>query len=108
MAYLKACKDNRLEGDTDNPIWAYPSTEMKPQAGDIVVQAREGSGATWDSFENKKCHGDVVVAATNAEITVVGGNLSNSVGRRKVPLDGAGKIKAADYFAMIRIGAGVG
>jgi hypothetical protein len=105
--YLAAAKYNRENKQYDNPFWAYRVNELKPEIGDIVIKSRSGSNATFDNFEGRKTHGDIVVEVRAKEMVVIGGNVSNSVSRRIYLLDANGFIKRTgegnDHFAIIRI-----
>lgn len=72
-------------------IWAkqtngkHPFTAVRPQGvsievGDILVNSRANSEATFDNPKGKASHGDIVIAIdrTKNQATVIGGNVSNS------------------------------
>ena len=108
--YVAPAKLNREKGSA-NPFWAFGIDEMRPEAGDIIVRSRANSNATFDNFEFRQTHGDIVVDVRATEITVIGGNAgtgSNTVARREYPLDAAGFVASSggtrnDHFAIVRI-----
>lgn len=107
--YIAWARDNRRH-NRPNPFKAYRVTEIAPQVGDLVCKSRDGSGATYDTVKpGMKTHCDIVVAVEPGRLVTVGGNVSNSVSRTHVPIDGRGFIQHPLYFAIIRLdGGGVG
>ena len=114
--YVAPSKLNRELPSLKNPFWAFAIDETPPQRGDIVVKSREGSRATFNNFEGKVTHGDIVVDVVGANnITVIGGNVSVPGGKegvtvrqRTVPLDANGFVQSTggindDHFAIVRI-----
>lgn len=101
--YTAAAKDNALQNN-NNLFKAYPITQVAPRLGDIVCQDR-GSGATYDNIKpGMATHCDIVTSVQPNSISVVGGNLSDSVSKNTVSTDSSGKITAKNFFAVIRVG----
>ena len=120
--YIAAAKRNREEG-RDNPFRAYRTTERRPQVGDLVCadRPRKGGscgGATYDNIDAgfTPTHCDVVTEVGRGRLTVVGGNVGDSVGRKRVRTDHQGYVipdqGRCRYFAVIGVhdapGAGSG
>lgn len=118
--YAAAAKVNRQMMSTVNPFWTFAINEVEPRVGDIVIKSRNGSGATYATFDAvapngnyvaPETHGDIVVAVSAADITVIGGNSgpgSDTVYRRTFPRDANGFVQSTggandDHFAIVRI-----
>lgn len=107
--YIAAAKRNREEGRGDNPFWALRATEYAPEVGDIVCAERANSGATYENIHEgfRPCHCDIVTRAEAGRLTVIGGNVGDSVGRKTVRLDDDGLIDRQGpqrrFFAIIKI-----
>ena len=101
----------------DQPYRAYPIGAVPLRRGDIVVQWRRGIGdggpdrpVTWrtapriDPFTS---HGDIVVRARAGVAEIVGGNLADTVQRRRLLLAPDGRLRdtaqaRGHWFALIR------
>lgn len=104
--YIAWARDNRRQ-NKPNSFKAYRVTEVAPQVGDLVCKSRDGSGATYDTVKpGMKTHCDIVVAVEPGRLVTVGGNVSNSVSRTHVPIDGRGFIQHPLYFAILRLDGG--
>src|SRR5205085_2388434 len=104
-AYIAFSKHNRIAGNA-NPFKAYRINEAIPKVGDLVCKSRARSGATYDNIRvGMKTHCDVVTGVAPDGLEVIGGNVSNSVLRRKVRVDSAGHVTDPDYFAVIKVDA---
>jgi hypothetical protein len=109
--YVAPSKINRETNSGANPFWAFAIDEERPQEGDIVVRSRAGSRATFNAFEGRRTHGDVVIAVGTSDITVIGGNAggaSNTVARTNYALNADGFVDSTgggddDHFAIVRI-----
>jgi Uncharacterized protein conserved in bacteria (DUF2272)/Mannosyl-glycoprotein endo-beta-N-acetylglucosaminidase/Putative peptidoglycan binding domain len=102
--YISAAKANRIAGNA-NPFKAYRLNEVAPRTGDIICRSRAGSKATYDTIHpSMKTHCDIVVAVKPGALTVVGGNVGNSVKSRTVRTDAVGRVTEPLVFAVIRIG----
>jgi hypothetical protein len=109
-------------GDTAH-LLAFPIGAEPLRRGDIVVQWRAGIGdggrdipVTWDRAEAVDpftSHGDIVVSATDDAAGIIGGNLADTVLRRTLRLDGAGRLADATqlrghWFAALRFAGRTG
>jgi hypothetical protein len=108
----------RRAGDAGTqPYRAYPIDAVPLRRGDIVVQWRTGIGdgapdrpVTWDSasrIDPFTSHGDIVVRAEGGAAEIVGGNLADTVQRRRLALDTDGHLRdtaqtRGHWFALIR------
>jgi hypothetical protein len=103
-SYISAAKANRI-ADNTNPFKAYRLSEVAPRVGDVVCRSRSGSKATYDTIRpGMKTHCDIVVAVKPGELTVVGGNVANSVKNRIIRTDSLGRVTQPLAFAVIRVG----
>jgi hypothetical protein len=99
------------------PYAAFPIGMEPLRRGDIVVQWRAGLGdggrdipVTWDralAIDPFTSHGDIVVSATADGAEIIGGNLADTVMRRHLVLDGAGRLAdptqlRGHWFAALR------
>jgi hypothetical protein len=99
------------------PYAAFPIGAAPLRRGDIVVQWRAGIGdggrdvpVTWESAARIApftSHGDIVVSASGHAAEIVGGNLADTVMRRRLALDGHGRLAdpaqlRGHWFAAIR------
>ena len=114
--YLRDAISRAGEGG-DQPYRAYPIDALPLRRGDVVVQWRHGIGdgapdrpVTWDSaprIDPFTSHGDIVVRAGDGAAEIVGGNLADTVQRRRLALDAGGQLRDAaqvrgHWFALIR------
>ena len=80
--------------------------------GDIVCAERQGADSTWsgvtydnvDDGQFRASHCDVIVNANRNQLTVIGGNVSNSVNQKTIPIDANGLIQHPRIFAVIKVG----
>lgn len=101
--YIKAAKDNRLVNN-ENPFKAYRVNEVRPEVGDLVCKSRAGSGANYENIgPGLATHCDVVVGVQPGELSAIGGNVDDSVGRRPVRIDANGYVNQPGYFAVIKL-----
>lgn len=64
----------------------YPASSQSPQPGNIVCFERDNSGVNWANVDDgnfRAAHCDIVTAKSGNVITVVGGNVSDSVTQRR-------------------------
>ena len=102
--YISAAKANRI-ADNANPFKAYRLNELAPRVGDLICRSRAGSGATYDNIHpGMETHCDIVTAVKPGALTVIGGNVDNSVKRRIVHTDSLGRVIQPLAFAVIRVG----
>jgi peptidoglycan hydrolase-like protein with peptidoglycan-binding domain len=102
--YTAAAKDNTIKNN-NNMFKAYPIDQVSPRVGDLVCKSRAGSGATYSNIRGgMTTHCDIVTNVRPGELSVIGGNVDNSVSQKRVPIDPAGRIRSPSHFAVIRIG----
>jgi subtilisin family serine protease len=108
--YCAAAKRNRVRNERQNPFWLYRVTEYAPQPGDLVCTGRQDSGVTFDNVDDgqfRASHCDVVVEAAPGRLTVVGGNVGDTVGRKLIRVDAAGRVLTdggqRQYYAVLRL-----
>ncbi len=113
--YIAAAKKYREAGDKSK-FWAYRTTEAIAEVGDLVCRDRKPAGketcagTTYDNVSRGGvAHADLVVAInpTNHKMTVVGGNVDNSVKARVVQLTPDGRLPApargaCKYIAILK------
>jgi hypothetical protein len=109
QGYLRAARQNRLTGNASRPFWAYRPTEVVPRRGDMVCASRAGSGATYDNIgdsEFRAAHCDIVTEVRPGELRVIGGNVGQTVGAKRIRTDPDGRLSLdrdqARFFAVIR------
>jgi hypothetical protein len=102
--YVHAAKQNREQGNA-KAFKAYRISEVAPRVGDLVCQPRENSGITYDRLDGKHyaSHCDVVTAVSPGSITIIGGNVGDSVSRKTLSTDAQGKLKSP-FYAVVRVG----
>jgi hypothetical protein len=72
--------------------------QYAPQPGDLICRTREGSDVTFDTAANTPwytSHTDIVTAITPDQVEMIGGNLSQSVSVRRLPLLPDGRLEPA-------------
>jgi hypothetical protein len=114
--YLRDAIRRASEAD-DQPYRAHPIETVPLRRGDIVVQWRQGIGdgtpdrpVTWASasrIDPFTSHGDIVVRAGDGVAEIIGGNLADTVQRRRLALDAGGHLRdtaqaRGHWFALIR------
>jgi zinc D-Ala-D-Ala carboxypeptidase len=114
--YVAAAKQNARRGDTGNPFWAFPINRARPAPGDLVCADRVTggacNGATFDNIDDGRwwaTHCDIVTNVEDArrQITVVGGNVSNSVKAKTLRIDANGFLvpgqDGCGHFAVVKV-----
>lgn len=113
--YISAIKRRTERGDTSSEFWAYPIDRVTPDVGDLICADRKTSGrcngATYDNIDNGTkwaTHCDVVIAVDRANriVTVVGGNVDQSVKAKRFRLDAQGFLlpkQGCGHFAVIKV-----
>ena len=102
--YTAAAKENAIKNN-NNMFKAYPITKVAPRVGDIVCAARASSGATYENIRGgMNTHCDIVTSVQPNKLSVIGGNVDNTVSQKPVTTDSNGRINAKDFFAVIRVG----
>ncbi len=95
--YLSDSKRARLAKDSSRAYWAVRLQERKLTVGDLVGAYRTGkdcgsSVKTYDSLPGDFCsHCDLVVAIRDGVAITIGGNVSNTVKAKEVPLSATGQ-----------------
>jgi hypothetical protein len=104
--YVGAAKQNRVANNS-NPFKTYRISEVSPRVGDLVCLERNNSGVSYDNVDQgpRDSHCDIVVDVQPRQIKTIGGNLSNSVRQNTVATDANGRVTAAGYYAVVRVGA---
>ena len=86
---------------------SYPWKVLNPtttqlNVGDVVVQNRSNNHLKFNtSFWSGSGHGDIVVEVTNKSASVIGGNVGDTVKRRKVTLSNK-ILTSSNYFVVLR------
>jgi hypothetical protein len=109
QGYLRVARQNRLTGNASRPFWAYRATEVVPRRGDLVCASRAGSGATYDNIGDstfRAAHCDIVTEVRPGELRVIGGNVNQTVGAKRIRIGANGRLSLdrdqARFFAVIR------
>jgi hypothetical protein len=100
--YIAESVKNRKQNN-DKKFKGYKPREVSVEVGDLVCYPRQG-GVTYDSPAGYISHCDLVTDVTNGVATVIGGNVSDSVSKKKYTLKD-GKIdssKNKDVFVVIK------
>lgn len=89
--YIRVATQNREK--RSGHFWARRLSEYSPRPGDLVCNSLE-SGIDYDHQPDRSyaSHCDIVVDVRDGWIAVVGGNLSNSVAKRALMTDSAGRL----------------
>lgn len=86
VGYARAAFRARQAGKP-GVYWAFQPQELQPTRGDILIRGR-GQPVSWQDIAqdtgHKDAHGDLVTDAGNGVLTLIGGNVSNSVTRQQV------------------------
>jgi hypothetical protein len=103
--YIAAAYQNRRMNNC-SPFKAYPVNEIAPQPGDILCTTYQRVPTDLKRVRPSTSgyHCDIVVGIAPGQLTTLGGNLSNSVGRRFVKVDANGLVTNPRYFAVIKVG----
>lgn len=126
--YVADARHNRERQVLDNPFWAYRINEVKPEVGDLICQrrctkreyqnpsARPSKCATYDNIDEIdadgnqiawRTHCDIVTRVRLKTISVIGGNVGNSVSMKSIRLNAGGfvQLKTAEenqYIAIVK------
>jgi peptidoglycan hydrolase-like protein with peptidoglycan-binding domain len=107
--YVAAAKQNRLQANAANPFWAYRSTEVAPQVGDLICASRENSGTTYDNVDDgqaRATHCDIVTEVRPGSLRVVGGNVHQNVDAKTIRTLSDGRLALdgtqSRFFAVVR------
>ncbi|UUX48328.1 DUF2272 domain-containing protein [Nisaea acidiphila] len=75
------------------PFIGHRPTDRAPAPGDILTYSRGDLPVDYDALPDWfSSHGDIVTGVEDGAVTVIGGNVSDAVTRRKFRLDGDGII----------------
>ena len=94
-AYINAAKAQADAGGGSLVVTAMRPDQYAPQAGDLICLGRGGSRAlTYDELPTTSFpgHCDFVIAAVPGQLTVVGGNVDDSVTEKHIPTTAAGML----------------
>ena len=105
-SYIRKARKNREEKNK-NPFKAYRIDEKKPELGDLVCYYRgTTSSDPFNRDSSYQSHCDIVVAKNKANIEVIGGNVSDTVGKKVVPLNDKGYVVknsvGKKWFAIVK------
>jgi hypothetical protein len=106
--YCAAAKKNRLANRTLNPFWLFRPSEFAPRVGDLLCNARDGSGLTFENVDDgnpRASHCNIVVSVAPGRLEVIGGNLGDTVSLEIVRTDSKGFVSGQDFYAVLRVGA---
>ncbi len=93
--YINAAKAQADAGGGSLVVTAERPEQYAPQAGDVICLGRGGSRAlTYDELPTTSFpgHCDFVVAAEPGQLTVIGGNVDDSVTEKHIPTTPAGTL----------------
>lgn len=98
--------ENRQD-NTSNPFKVYDVKEIKPMVGDMAIKNRSGGSMTTNTLNGgNKSHSDIITEIdTEAKtVTLIGGNVGDSVEKSTATLDDDGFMTGGKYFSIMRIG----
>ena len=98
--YTVTARERAKEGK--KTFIAFEPKNYKPKAGDIAVKRRGYTGTLEGLKTTDKTHGDIVSEVNNGYITVIGGNVSNTVKESIIPTEN-GYITNKKWFAIIKM-----
>lgn len=113
-AYINAGRQMSLGQTSGLVVSAEAATAYAPQPGDLICTGRAGSaGISFAALPAPRfpSHCAIVVDATPGQISVIGGNVSDSVALTHVPTTADGRLADADgvvdqrypWFVVVRI-----
>ena len=89
----------RAEAKSTAPFQAVDATRNAPRVGDLLCASRNAEPMTYQDIKSKakegrgyESHCDLVVAKRPGMIEVIGGNVSDSIAKTIVPVDGNGVV----------------
>jgi len=99
--YITKAVENRKENKKGS-FKAYRINEKKVELGDLVCRARQ-DGVGYDSTGSYDSHCDLIVEIDGDNAIGIGGNVSNSVSKTKIPLTADGFVKEGNRrFVVIK------
>lgn len=105
--YIYRAIKNKLANKLDAPIVGYRLVDRAPQLGDLIGYSREGSSSIgYDeaaSSADYASHTDIVVEIGDHSISVIGGNVIDSVTKKTLAIDDQGLLVDAskNWFVVI-------
>ena len=93
--YINAAKARADGTDSISVVTAERPDRYAPQPGDLICLGRGGSHAlTYDELPTASFpgHCDIVVAAGGSQLTVIGGNVDDSVTEKHIPVTASGMV----------------
>lgn len=107
--YIAAAYKNAQQ-QSANAFKAYSTEQTAPRLGDLICTTYSSNGVRPPAELSQVrantggYHCDIVVLSALGKLTVIGGNLSDSVGLKIVSIDTAGKVTDPAYFAVLQTG----
>lgn len=102
--YCAQAKQNRTT-KLNNPFYLYRTTERAPKVGDFICRSRDGSNISFDNVgdgKSRPSHCDIVVKVFDGYIEIIGGNVDNTVTRRRVNTTN-GMVSSKDFYAVLGV-----
>jgi peptidoglycan hydrolase-like protein with peptidoglycan-binding domain len=107
--YIAAAYKNQQQRSA-NPFKAYSRTQVAPRLGDLICTTYTSNGVRPPAdvslvrANTPGYHCDIVVQSTGGQLTVVGGNVGDTVGTKSVKIDSRGYITDSAYFGVLQVG----
>lgn len=97
--YIRDAIQKRKINDKNAAFKGYKVEEYAPKVGDLVCQSRgkDAWRVGYDTTRSYSSHCDLVVSTKPGQIDVIGGNVSDSVGRKTYKTDATGKLPKGKY-----------
>jgi len=83
--YIRDSIKNRKENNK-NPFKGYRLDEKKIELGDLICYSRESSTDLYNRTSSYMSHCDIVTKIDKKYVEVIGGNVSNGVTKKSVPI----------------------
>lgn len=105
--YFSDSKTALLNNDTTRAYWAVQLNDRVLEVGDLVGYYRTGDGCgtkahDYNDLPGDFCsHSDVVVAIRNNTAITIGGNVSQTVRVKEIPLTGTGKVPTGNQRILV-------
>jgi hypothetical protein len=102
--YIRDSINNRKNNDFKKPFLGFKLNEYAPKVGDLICYSRESSSNLYDANYPYKSHCDIVVKTGKNYIDVIGGNVNQSVSKKRLRTDDKGYLVDKNYkwFAVIK------
>jgi len=100
--YFFAARKNREENNP-NMVYSYRLHEYKPRIGDLICNSRAGFTNVYDRTKSFDSHCDIVIDIDekNNIATTIGGNVDDSVRKKRIPLQNGYVKSGNNRFATI-------